>query len=337
MNKKNDIAGKIFAGVVIGGSILGTTAFLLSAPYKAEYQAEPVITAEIKPVEMEAEVVVPVEPKKIEVAIAHEEQGDMVEVANQALAEGDMKTAFTALRKSLHNSQPTDLTGCEGPASTGCRESRVDTLMRIGRIGRDINEVEVAEAALLQANQLDAGVADVHVELARIYLSKDQFEKAHDWASTAIGLDKEHAAGWNLVGRSSMSLSNWQRAEAALSKAVELDPLNAMYRNNLGLLFIHMKRADDAIDELETAIELFEDDAPHFAFNNLGLAHEMAGNYEEARAAFEEALTISPFYSRAKVNLDRVEKLIAEVEEKKSFDTAKTVEPQIEIEGQESL
>ena len=32
-NKKTDLAGKIFAGVVIGGSILGTTAFLLSAPY----------------------------------------------------------------------------------------------------------------------------------------------------------------------------------------------------------------------------------------------------------------------------------------------------------------
>lgn len=318
LNKKKDLTGKIFAGVVIGGSILGTTAFLLSAPYKADYRAEPIVTAETKPVEMETEVVV--EKKKIEVAIAHEEQGDMVEVANQSLAEGDLRAAFTALRKSLHNSQPT-----------------VDTLLRIGRIGREIRELEVAEAALHQANQLDRGVADVHAELARIYLSKDEFEKAHEWATTAIGLDKEHSAAWNLVGRSAMSLSNWQRAEAALSKAVELDPLNAMYRNNLGLLFIHMKRADDAIDELETAIELFEEDAPHFAFNNLGLAHEMAGNYEEARAAFEEALTVSPFYSRAKVNLDRVEKLIAEGEEKNAFDTAKTVEPENAIEHQESL
>ncbi len=315
ITKKNDRIGKIFAGVVVGGGILGATAFLLSAPYRAEYQ--------VQPIEMEAEVVTPEaqpvvvpapEPKKPELALEPEEQGiDYVEAANQALAEGDLENAFVSLRRSLYGTTPT-----------------VDTLLRIGRVGREINELELAEMALLQASKLDPRVADVQVELARIYLRRDDFQKAHDAATVAIGLDKENPAGWNLVGRSAMSLSNWQRAEAALSRAVELDPLNAMYRNNLGLLFIHMKRADDAIDELETAVELFEDDAPHFVFNNLGLAHEMAGNQEEARAAFEEALTISPFYARAKVNLDRVERAIAKTEEGNAFETAKTPEAKID-------
>jgi tetratricopeptide (TPR) repeat protein len=317
-NKKTDLAGKIFAGVVIGGSILGTTAFLLSAPYQADYQVESI--QPVEEIEMTAEVIAP-EPKKPVLAIVHEEQGvDFVELANQAMNDGDLKGSFTALRKSLHGGVPT-----------------VETLLRIGRIGREIGELELAEMALREAENLDANLAEVHVELARIYLRRDQHEQAHDEATKAIGLDKEHAAAWNLVGRSAMSMSNWQRAEAALARAVELDPLNAMYRNNLGLLFIHMKRADDAIDELETAVELFEDEAPHFAFNNLGLAHEMAGNYEEARAAFEEALTVSPFYARAKVNLDRIEKRIAQVEEKAAFDTAKTLEPKIDFESQESL
>src|SRR5687767_12372825 len=134
--KKTDLAGKIFAGVVIGGSILGTTAFLLSAPYKGEYISEPIV--ETKPVEMEPEVVTPVQ-KKPELAIAHDEQGvDLVEVANQAMTDGDVKAAFTALRKSLHGSQPT-----------------VDTLLRIGRIGREIRELELAEMALLEAEKLD--------------------------------------------------------------------------------------------------------------------------------------------------------------------------------------
>src|SRR5688572_18267 len=156
-NKKTDLAGKIFAGVVIGGSILGTTAFLLSAPYKAEYQVEAIEPiAETRPIEMEAEVVAP-EPKKPELAIAHEEQGvDFVEVANQAMTDGDLKASFTALRKSLHGGAPT-----------------VETLLRIGRIGREIGELELAETALREAEKLDANIADVHVELARIYLRRD--------------------------------------------------------------------------------------------------------------------------------------------------------------------
>lgn len=328
--KKNHLLGKVFAGFVIGGSILGTAAILLSGPYKNEYPAEPLpieenVEAKVEaPVlQMEPEVVAAEElaepePKKPSLAIEHQDaETDFVVRAGEELADGDLKAAFTSLRKSLYGVEPT-----------------VDVLLRIGRIGREIGELSLAEQALKEAAALDQTDAVVKVELARIYMKMDRAEDAHEVATEAIELDRENPSAWNLVGRAAMSLSRWQRAEAALSQAVELDPLNAMYRNNLGLLFIYEKRADAAIDELETAVELFEDEAPHFTFNNLGLAHELAGNYEEAREAFEEALVISPFYATATVNLRRVETTIANLEEKRAFETAKSVEslPSVDLE-----
>jgi tetratricopeptide (TPR) repeat protein len=310
--KKQDTATRIFAGVVIGGSILGTAAILLSAPYQAEYRSEPIQAAPVTqalqaaPVEMEPEVVVDAEPEEIELSLPHMDPTNFTQQASDELAAGDFKAALVSLRKSIHG-----------------REPAAGELLEIGRVAREIGEKAIAEQALLDAERKAPKNVTIKVELARLYLDTLRAEEAHSLAAEAVALDREDAAAWNLVGRSAMELSNWERADAALSQAVEIDPLNAMYRNNLGLLYIRMKRADQAVDELETAVELFEDRAPHFVFNNLGLAHELAGNLEEAREAFAEALAISPFYARAKVNLRRIETTITMEEEKKAFETAK--------------
>jgi tetratricopeptide (TPR) repeat protein len=105
-------------------------------------------------------------------------------------------------------------------------------------------------------------------------------------------------------------------------KALELDPMNPLIHNNAGLLFLHTKQGGRAVDSLETAVELYDNQAPAFVYNNLGLAHEQVGHYEEAREAFEEALLVSPFYARAKVNLRRIETTIASISEQNAFQTA---------------
>jgi Flp pilus assembly protein TadD len=84
-----------------------------------------------------------------------------------------------------------------------------------------------------------------------------------------------------------------------------------MIHNNLGLLYVSMKKPEQAVDALETAVELFGDEVPHYVFNNLGLAYEAAGDLEDARDAFEQALAANPTYSRARVNLERVLTAIA--------------------------
>lgn len=316
----------IVTGLILGGGLIAATAIVLAVP-EPEPEAEPIAVesapaprpewankfetpatpAAPEAAEPEAapEPVAPEAPA-IELAIAHQDETtDFADLAQRQLDTGDVKDALTSMRKHIF-----------------AREATVDELFLIGNLARQTHEGDLAKAALQAAVKLQPERSDLQTELGRVYLEGKALAEAEAAAEEAVRLDRENPAAWNLSGRIAMAKSEWQRAEAALLHALELDPTNAMYHNNAGLLYIYMRRGDDAVESLETAVELFEDQAEHFVFNNLGLAHELAGNYEEAREAFEEALLMNPYYSRAKVNLRRVETTMAQIEAKNAFQTA---------------
>ena len=75
--------------------------------------------------------------------------------------------------------------------------------------------------------------------------------------------------------------------------------------NNLGLLLLETKRADEAMPLLTSAVELRKE-VPEF-HNNLGMALEHTGRFRAAATAYSDALTADPGYEKAKQNLARVE------------------------------
>ncbi len=308
---------KILSGLTLGGALLG--AALSRGSELQTPQAEPIEPRVEAPIAQAVEAIPqPLTPKSVEVkpeiieikkpklAIDHtDDLTDFLAQGRKELDAGELKKAFVSFRKHLkHNA------------------ADADVLLMMGSIGRQLKENALAELALSEAIKLDDQSSALHLELARVYFGVKEYDKAHDEARRAAKIDRENSAAWNLQGRVAMAQSQWQRAEIAMRHAVELEPSNAMIHNNLGLLYIYMRDANSAIDSLETAVELFEDDTPHFVYNNLGLAHEMAKNHEEAREAFEEALLIRPFYAKARVNLKRVETAIEKLEEKSAFETA---------------
>lgn len=272
-----------------------------AAPTEALELGEPTIEAEVS--------LAPTEDapaKKRAIAIPHEDKTtDFRAAAERHIDEGDTQAALTAMRKHVFEAEATQ-----------------DELFLIGSLARQTSDYDLAETALLEAVSLQPPRAEIHTELSRVYVEIDDYAAARDAARDAIDLDRDNPAAWNTLARVAMAQSQWEQAEMAMRHALELDPTNPMYHNNAGLLYIYMKRGPDAVDALETAVELFEDDAPHFVFNNLGLAHELSGHYEESREAFEEALLLNPFYSRAKVNLQRVEDALAKAEADSAFQTA---------------
>lgn len=334
---------RIVTGLVLGGSLVVASAIVLSVPEtpvaeaipaEAEPAPEarpawaqsfdapaadtieidaPVVDApaiELREPTIEAEVglqaVGAADETKRGISIAHEDtETDFAAAAEKHIDEGDLEAALLAMRKHVHGAEATQ-----------------DELFLIGTLARQVQDSELAESALLEAASLKPERSTIKTELARLYLEMDEYAAARTAARDAIAIEREDPAAWNALGRIAMAESQWEQAQMAYSHALELDPTNPMYHNNAGLLYIYMKRGLDAVDALETAVELFEDDAPHFVFNNLGLAHELSGQHEEAREAYEEALLLNPFYSRAKVNLQRVEKAIAKAEADSAFQTA---------------
>jgi tetratricopeptide (TPR) repeat protein len=328
---------KTLSTIILGGSLVAAGAILWSSPAKKTEAAIAVVEDGPRPgpekaapaarpeqetvaaVDANGGEVVEVTPPKPTLAIAPEDSAaNYEELAKDALADGDVKGAFIALRKHIYDHPPT-----------------VEILLNIGRTGRQAGELAIAEQALLDAAKLDPRSADIELELARVLLDNDELSDARIHVRQAIRFDPENALAWNVAGRIAMQESHWQRAETALRRALEIDPTNAMFHNNMGLLYIYMNKADEAVDSLETAVELFGDDTPYFVYNNLGLAHEMAKNYDEARDAFEEALVGNPDYARARVNLNRVLGTLASSAEKKVFETAKGVDPKQAADAQD--
>ena len=251
----------------------------------------------------------------VEIAIAHEDEGvDYGAKSRDLMDNGDLKGALVAIRKHLHTEKPT-----------------ADTLLITGRLARQTKQLTLAEAALEKGLTEDATRGDLAVELARVHMAAGHAKKAERAARRALRANREDASAWNQLGRSAMARSRWELAEVAFSRAVHLDPIDGLIHNNFGLLHIYMKNGPKAVDALERAVELLDEDAPSYVFNNLGLAHELAGQFEEAREAFEEALHLNPFYTRAKVNLDRVSTRITSADEDQPAEVSKAAaaEPKV--------
>lgn len=332
---------RVLSGLVLGGSILGASAIVLSVPDEPAQAALPTSApvaaerisaqpawsqtfevvpgpadrAQVKLGDPKIELELPVHTEAgsdsaaTSIAFAHDEPDTNFEARAQAhIDEGELSEALADMRRHIYKSEATQ-----------------DELFVIGILARKTKDLELSETALLQAAVLKPERSEIHTELARLYLTVKDSKAAQDAAKDAIDLDKENPSAWNVYGRIAMQRAEWQQAELAFRHALELDPTNPLFHNNAGLLYIYMKRGDDAVDALETAVELYEDEAPHFVFNNLGLAHELAQNLEESREAFEEALLVNPFYSRAKLNLDRVEGSLAKAEKDSSVQTAQGV------------
>lgn len=210
--------------------------------------------------------------------------------AETALEEGEVARALASLRHHLAHNPETQ-----------------DVLLRVARLAEELDDRTLATAALERAEVLTPDDPEVSFRLARVLLEDGRLAKARTAAKVALRLSPESSSAWALHGRAEMAVSEWDAAELAFDRALDLEPANAHLYNYRGLLLVLRKRGAEAADALQTSVALFGDEVPAYVLNNLGLAHELEGALEPAREAFEQALAASPFYVKARVNLRRVE------------------------------
>lgn len=124
----------------------------------------------------------------------------------------------------------------------------------------------------------------------------------------ALALAPSSSDSWNVRGLALLSARRAAEAVAAFEKSVALDPSNVHAQNNLG--YVRILRGDraGAIAPLRAgrdAAQRLGIDAPAYLLNNLGVALESTGAFEEAREAFRAAADAGHPY--ASVSLARVE------------------------------
>jgi type IV pilus assembly protein PilF len=120
--------------------------------------------------------------------------------------------------------------------------------------------------------------------------------KAAELDPTDSDTQHELAMAYSELGEYQLSLNHFD-------KALALRPRFPQAWNNKGTVHLRLRQWDQAIDCFQKAVEDILYRTPHFAYNNLGLAYHMKGQYQKAIESYKKALKFSPGYSPARVNL----------------------------------
>lgn len=238
----------------------------------------------------------------------------MLAAGEQALAGGDMKTAFTIYSRVV-SSNP----------------GQPEALLGIGECQLRSNSPSEALIAFKKAERAPKARSRSLQGQGLAYLALGNNEEAEAHLRMAVTEASDLWRAWTALGQIYDSRQDWNAAQAAYSKALELNAASGEIYNNLGMSFLMQKRYAEARDAFLTALD--REPGLDEAQNNLRVAHawngEYAkalagagskdqaqilnnvgfiamerGDYDEAGRLLAEAVRISPsFYKRANENL----------------------------------
>jgi adenylate cyclase len=122
---------------------------------------------------------------------------------------------------------------------------------------------------------------------------RESIAEAFKLAQKAISLDKSDSASHALLGSIYLLRRQYEKAIALGERSIALEPNGALAHALFGMTLRHAGRLDEGIGHLKQAIRL-NPFSPHWYFFQLGGGYTQKGQYEDALAAFEKSLKVSP-------------------------------------------
>ena len=182
------------------------------------------------------------------------------------------------------------------PGETSYRYNRGLTLLVLKRSG-DAADAEAEFRKVIQAKPdyeaAHAGLGQALFEQRKLDDAKKEFELARTLKEKdpARLLTEDDAATYNWLGRIALLQQQYEEAERNFAKAASLAPAEVAYHYNRGLALSSLKRFAEAGTEFLAAISSSKDDNAA-AYVGLGQALLDQERYDEAKSAFEHALSI---------------------------------------------
>ena len=130
--------------------------------------------------------------------------------------------------------------------------------------------------------------------LGYVYLDLEKPAEAVHFFSKAISLDADCVPAWGGLAQTHMELGEWDSAEMALRKRLQLRP-GPHYYVFLGRVLNAQGKTELAVESCRKALEL----NPAFdeAWFNLGGYYLLLNNHQEALRAYEKAVALDPSYA----------------------------------------
>ena len=172
-----------------------------------------------------------------------------------------------------------------------------------------------------------AGVdSDELLEAASSAYDNRDYRASIELIERVLKSEPDHKSAYNDLGRAYLELGQLDKAEAALKKAVTLNPFSPSAYTNLGRIYWLQRRYKDAEKEFRKQIEIVPLD--WWALSNLGEMLVEQKKYAEAEPELEKATAVRSDDPRLYVDLGRAQISLKKPEKaQESFDRAVEIAP----------
>jgi adenylate cyclase len=165
----------------------------------------------------------------------------------------------------------------------------------------DVAGTEEAIRSLRRALELDPGFAMAQAWLARTFaIYSFNHGAGQEWGDSAVAQGRaavdrqpELSDAHTALGTALAVTGRYREAQAALERAMELNPGDWATWGNLGLVYTNRGQLDEAIRLTRRSLER-EAARSQIAYGNLGSYYQHLGLYEQAEAALERAVGLDP-------------------------------------------
>ena len=171
--------------------------------------------------------------------------------------------------------------------------SPAEKAFKDGIVALEKKDLSSAEAAFNRSIKLDGKAAGPYLGLAQVVLARGQKAAAEQYLKQAVTLAPDNASIQTTWGAFLYSQKELPEAEAALRKALTLDPKQAAAHVHLGDMYLTaFRKPDEAIREYRAALALApQHPGAHYA---MGLALLAKNDLGQAETEFLAASKIAP-------------------------------------------
>ncbi len=160
-----------------------------------------------------------------------------------------------------------------------------------------LDRTDEALLALEGLTELDPEDASNVVTIGNVLRSEERFEEAAETYTRAIEMiGEDKVDDWTLFyfrGISYERAKQWEKAEADLLRALEMEPEQPLVLNYLGYSWIDQNlNLEEGLDMVRRAVDQRPDDG--YIVDSLGWAYYRLGRYEEAVEELEKAVLLRP-------------------------------------------
>jgi predicted TPR repeat methyltransferase len=142
---------------------------------------------------------------------------------------------------------------------------------------------------------------DEAISMAILFLQEEQPEDAEKLLRGVLQVVPDHPVALHFAGVVAHRQKRYDESIALMERSLALDPTQADWHSNLGIVLKAAGRFEDAIAAYRRAIALAPGHAR--AHNNLGVLQKKQGRSAEAEASYREAIRLDPEYADAYHNL----------------------------------